>query len=316
MSRTSANYVSKTYHTALKPNSCWNLRRPLALRHLSSCQWKICKNTDPTLQSRLLWNLPTCASTPAPPCKSLTWTSCTVGASTTSGTVGASATSGTVSASATSVSNISDWLTASKGGQDSSESPRFSWHGSEAFYSTRQWQLVRSPCRTGPSGSQPLFDFVSFFVFFFVLLVDVALAAVIVALQCCTSFVPYPTETGDIDSWWSSPAGKTRDSLGRFSMIFRANPGKDWQIIIPRQTNCSKAQVTVDIRSVAGSSFFPYSSLPMDWCRHTRALSKVLGSCYVMLGSHSHVRNVTFDVKCCQMIQTSKSQGEKSGQHH
>ena len=208
MSRTSANYVSKTYHTALKPNSCWNLRRPLALRHLSSCQWKICKNTDPTLQSRLLWNLPTCASTPAPPCKSLTWTSCTVGASTTSGTVGASATSGTVSASATSVSNISDWLTASKGGQDSSESPRFSWHGSEAFYSTRQWQLVRSPCRTGPSGSQPLFDFVSFFVFFFVLLVDVALAAVIVALQCCTSFVPYPTETGDIDSWWSSPAAK------------------------------------------------------------------------------------------------------------
>ena len=118
MSRTSANYVSKTYHTALKPNSCWNLRRHLALRHLSSCQWKICKNTDPTLQSRLLWNLPTCASTPARPCKSLTWTS---------GTVGASATSGTVGASATSVSNISDWLTASKGGQDSSESPRFSW---------------------------------------------------------------------------------------------------------------------------------------------------------------------------------------------
>ena len=127
MSRTSPNYVSKTYHTALKPNSCWNLRRPLALRHLSSCRWKICKNTDPTLQSRLLWNLPTCASTPAPPCKSLTWTSGTVGASATSGTVGASATSGTMGASATSVSNISDWLTASKGGQDSSESPRFSW---------------------------------------------------------------------------------------------------------------------------------------------------------------------------------------------
>ena len=171
MSRTSPNYVSKTYHTALKPNSCWNLRRHLALRHLSSCRWKICKNTDPTLQSRLLWNLPTCESTPAPPCKSLTATSGTVGASATSGTVGASATSGTVGASATSgtvgasatsVSNISDRLTASKGGQDSSESPRFSWQGSEAFYSTRQWQLVRSPCRTGPSGSQPLFDFVSF----------------------------------------------------------------------------------------------------------------------------------------------------------
>ena len=36
-------------------------------------------------------------------------------------------TSGTVGASATSVSNISDRLTASKGGQDSSDPPRFSW---------------------------------------------------------------------------------------------------------------------------------------------------------------------------------------------
>ena len=53
-----------------------------------------------------------------------------------------------------------------------------------------------------------------------------------------------------------------------------------------------KAPVTVDIRFATFSSFFACSSLPMDWCGHTKALSgyplqtpsNMVESCYVMLG--------------------------------
>jgi hypothetical protein len=211
-----------------------------------------------------------------------------------------------VGASATSVSNISDRLTASKGGQDSSESPRFSWQGSEAFYSTRQWQLVRSPCRTGPSGSQPLFDFVSFLCSSLF-----SWSMLLLCCYCCPSMLYFFCPISDRNrGYWLlliKPSSKTRDSLGRFSGQIQGKIDKSSYHVKPTVQK-PKSLLTSALSLARASS----PTVHCQWIDvHTPGrCQKCLGHVMSCWGHIRMYEEMSKAVKCCQMIQTSMSQGK------